>query len=59
MAMGAALIGANYSAGVRTKKIKMSEKVGYDVEIEVRFDNKTGLYKQSVLFGKETSKLGH
>ncbi len=31
MAMGASIIAANYSAGVRTKKIIMSERVGYSI----------------------------
>jgi hypoxia up-regulated 1 len=51
MAFGAAFIAANFSAGVRTKKIIMNDGPNYEINLEVKFpENSNQTNKDVVLF---------
>ena len=55
MALGAAFLAANYSLGMRTKKILLDEGPNYSVDVSIKFDNSTGLYKETELFPVRTN----
>ena len=54
MSLGASFLAANYSAGIRTKKLFVQNGPSYDVEVKIRFNNETDYYKQATLFEKNT-----
>ena len=53
-ALGATFLAGNYTVGVRTKRILMSDGPNYPVHISVRFDNQTETYKEAELFHRKT-----
>lgn len=54
-ALGTAFLAANYSSGVRTKKIVFNDGPNYKVDVSIRFDNKTGWYKDAEVFPYKTT----
>lgn len=53
-ALGATFLAGNYTIGVRTKKILLTDGPSYPVRISVRFANATEAYKEAELFGART-----
>lgn len=53
-ALGATFLAGNYTVGVRTKKILLTDGPNYPVHISVRFDNQTETYKEAELFSRKT-----
>lgn len=54
-ALGASFLAANYSIGMRTKKIILNEGPNYNVNVTITFKNDTGFYKEAELFPYKTN----
>lgn len=53
-ALGATFLAGNYTVGVRTKRILLTDGPNYPVFISVKFDNQTEVYKEVELFHRKT-----
>jgi len=53
-ALGATFLAGNYTVGVRTKRILLTDGPNYPVHVSVRFDNQTQVYKDTELFHRKT-----